>query len=149
VIPEVAGWLHNEWGHLTPGSSLERTITRLRERTENDTIPLAFVALEDDQPVGTISLVPHDMEIRMNLTPWIASVFVKSDARNRGIGSQLMHFAEEEFRRLGFTTIFLFTPNKQRMYARLGWQQIEDVEYRGEQVSIMKKDLPLPETSHK
>lgn len=57
VIPEVAGWLYNEWGHLTSGSSLEKTITRLRERSENNTIPLTFVALEDGQPVGTISLV--------------------------------------------------------------------------------------------
>jgi len=36
--------------------------------------------------------------------------------------------------------VFLFTPNKQRMYGRLGWHAVEDVDYRGERVTIMRKD---------
>lgn len=140
-IPEVALWLFNEWGHLTPGSSLERSMQRLRERCVKDTIPLTFVAIENGQPVGTISLVPDDLKTRPDLTPWIAAVFVAPSARNRGIGSQLMKFAEQQARELGYTRLYLFTPNKQRMYARLDWERMEDVEYRGEWVTIMQKTL--------
>jgi predicted N-acetyltransferase YhbS len=141
-IPEVAEWLFKEWGHLSPGSTLEQRIQRLQERGRDTELPVTFIAVEDGQAVGTVSLVPHDMEIRMNLTPWMASVFVKPEARGRGIGSQLVTFAEEEARRRGISPLYLFTPNKQRMYARLGWTAIEEVEYRGERVTIMHKPFP-------
>lgn len=140
-IPEVAGWLFQEWGHLTPGASLELSIHKLKERCIEDKIPLTFVAVENRQVVGTISIVPHDMKTRMDLTPWIASVFVKPEARNRGIGSHMMRFAEQECLNMGLSKIYLFTPNKQRMYAGLGWKRADDVEYRGEQVTIMEKAL--------
>ena len=142
-IPEVAHWLFTEWGHLTPGSSVERSIRRLTERCQSADLPVTFIAVEEQQVVGTVSLVPHDLKIRMDLTPWIASVFVKPDARGRGIGSQLVTFAEQKAQRRGISTVYLFTPNKQRMYARLGWNTIEDeVEYRGERVTIMNKTCP-------
>jgi GNAT superfamily N-acetyltransferase len=75
----------------------------------------------------------------MDLTPWMASVFVTPEARGRGIGSRLVTFAEEEALKRGVSVLYLFTPNKQRMYARLGWTPIEKVEYRGEHVTIMRK----------
>lgn len=142
-IPEIAAWLFNEWGHLTPGASVERSIQRLRDRCLHDTLPLTFIAIEDGQPVGTISLVADDLKTRPDLTPWIASVFVPPAARNRGIGSQLMEFAEQQARELGYARLYLFTPNKQRMYARLGWQRMAEVEYRGDLVTIMHKTLGM------
>lgn len=141
-IPEVAGWLFTEWGHLTPGSSVERTIQRLTERCRTDDLPATFIATDGDDVVGTVSLVPHDLKTRMDLTPWIASVFVKPESRGRGIGSQLVGFAEAEAQRRNISTMYLFTPNKQRMYARLGWNTVEEVEYRGEHVTIMHKLFP-------
>lgn len=141
-IPEVAAWLHREWGHLSPGKTLEARIAGITERCRDDDLPVTFVAVEGDAPVGTVSLVPHDLKIRMNLTPWISAVFVKPEARGRGIGSALVEFAESEARRRDVSTLYLFTPNKQRMYARLGWTTIEEVEYRGEQVTVMTKACP-------
>ena len=90
----------------------------------------------------------------MDLSPWIASVFVKPEARGRGIGSQLVTFVEGEGQQRGYSTLYLMTPDKQRMYNRLGWSIIEEVEYRGEHVTVMKKTYPpqlnsLPPTSEK
>lgn len=147
-IPEIAAWLHQEWGHLAPGTTLADRVQRLTERCANDDLPVTFVAIDGDDGigdadvVGTVSLVPHDLKIRMALTPWIASVFVKPGARGRGIGSQLISFAEAEAYQRGIATLYLFTPNKQRMYARLGWSAIEEVEYRGEHVTVMTKTCP-------
>jgi predicted N-acetyltransferase YhbS len=141
-IPEVAGWLFAEWGHLTPGSSVERSIQRLTERCQTDDLPVTFIAIEENDVVGTVSLVPHDLKIRMDLTPWIASVFVKPGSRGRGVGSQLVSFAEAEAQRRDISAMYLFTPNKQQMYARLGWNTVEEVEYRGEHVTVMNKTFP-------
>lgn len=141
-IPEIAAWLQQEWGHLSPEKTLDDRIRHLSERCRNDDLPVTFIAIADDENVGTVSLVPHDLKSRMDLTPWVAAVFVKPEARGRGIGSRLVGFAEAEAQRRGIPTLYLFTPDKQRMYARLGWTTIEEVEYRGEHVTVMTKSCP-------
>ncbi len=146
-IPEIAAWLHQEWGYLSPEKTLDDRIRRLTERCRADDLPVTFMAINDDkvggdENVGTVSLIPHDLKNRMDLTPWIAAVFVKPEARRRGIGNQRVGFAEAEAQRRGIPTLYLFTPDKQRMYARLGWTTIEEVEYRGEHVTVMTKSCP-------
>jgi len=42
-----------------------------RERMNVDHLPLALVAFDGDKLVGTVSLKPHDLEIRPELTPWM------------------------------------------------------------------------------
>ena len=45
-IPEVAAWLYQEWGRLTPGASLEKKIQELTEQCQNDDLPVTFIAKE-------------------------------------------------------------------------------------------------------
>jgi hypothetical protein len=45
--------------------------------------------------------------------------------------------------RLGVKTAYLFTPDQENLYARLGWKTILREEYRGEQVAIMKLDTEI------
>jgi len=92
-------------------------------------------------PVGTISLVEYEMDIRTNLNPWVTAVYIHPDYRNRGIGSALVRHIETVAIELGVENLYLFTPDKQRMYATLGWKVIENLAYRQMDVSIMAKDL--------
>ena len=34
TIPQVASWLHSEWGQFIPGASVERGILRLEQRLQ-------------------------------------------------------------------------------------------------------------------
>ena len=104
-------------------------------------IPSVYVAEIKDVPVGTISLVKCDMDIRSAFTPWVAAVYVHPDFRNRSIGSHLMKHIETVGIELGIEKLYLFTPDKQRMYATLGWEIIENLIYHQMDVSVMIKDL--------
>src|SRR5688572_26521373 len=75
-LPKLAQWQHGEWGHLRPGDSLEARMTRLQNYSQRGGIPLTVVAHENGALLGSASLIPHDMETRMELTPWLAGVFV-------------------------------------------------------------------------
>ncbi len=57
VLAIAAGWLFREWGHHTPGSSLERSILRVQSRSTKDRIPFAFIAFLNGAPVGIASVV--------------------------------------------------------------------------------------------
>jgi hypothetical protein len=64
-------------GRHRPLSSLAQWAQRLYERTLRDQIPTTYVAVEQRQPVGSVTLVEHDMEIRVDLSPWLAGVYVR------------------------------------------------------------------------
>lgn len=137
-IPTVAGWLYGEWGRLNPGDSLERRIARLTAHTGRPGIPTTLIALEDDTLLGSASLVQNDLTSHPHLTPFMASVYVDPAHRRRGTASALVQQIMVTTGLLGIATLYLITHDQQRLYQKLGWSAIEDVEYRGELVTVMK-----------
>ncbi|WP_435389741.1 GNAT family N-acetyltransferase [Halomonas sabkhae] len=104
-------------------------------------VPSVFAAMSGERPVGMASLVVDDMSDRRDLTPWLASVFVLPEWRGHGIASRLVRRVEEEAEAHGVGRCYLYTPDQQSLYRRLGWQDVEEREYRGEVVTIMQRDL--------
>jgi N-acetylglutamate synthase-like GNAT family acetyltransferase len=137
AIPQIAAWLHAQWGHLMPGVAPEDLVSTFWGRLTPHQIPETFVALADGQVVGTASLVAHDMSIRMELSPWLAAVYIHSDYRGQGIGSKLVQAVMDETAEMGLPRFYLFTPDRAPFYARLGWQALEETNYRGEHVTVM------------
>lgn len=137
VIPTLASWLHSEWGHLSPQVAFDDLVARLEKQATPNKIPQTFVALEDETPVGTASLIENDMSTQKELSPWLASVYVVPEFRNRGIGSKLVRVAIQEAKHLGTSRLYLLTPDKIKFYSNLGWRILRCAEYRGENVTIM------------
>jgi GNAT superfamily N-acetyltransferase len=137
----LAKWTHDTWGHLHPGRRLETAIAVLRDECGPCGVPSVFAALHGETPVGTASLVADDMSDRLDLTPWLASVFVRPDWRGHGIASLLVQRVEEEARSHGHDHFYLYTPDQQALYRRLGWRDLEERDYRGEAVTIMRRDI--------
>lgn len=137
AIPEIAAWLHAQWGHLMPDVSLSMLATIFENRITPHQIPETFVALRDGEIVGTASLVDHDMSTRKDLSPWLAAVYIKAECRDEGIGSQLVQGIMDEAAFLGLKRFYLFTQNRVDFYTRLGWKVLTETVYRGEQVTVM------------
>ncbi|MGQ4879242.1 GNAT family N-acetyltransferase [Billgrantia sp. LNSP4103-1] len=140
-VATVAGWTYAEWGHLHPGSTAESYRDAFRRECGDGGVPSVFVAMEGDQPVGTAALLAEDMDSRRELTPWLASVFVLPEWRGQGIASRLVRRVEEEAAASGVDRFYLFTPDQQALYRRLGWRDLEELSYRGEEVTIMVRRL--------
>ncbi|WP_104204528.1 GNAT family N-acetyltransferase [Billgrantia saliphila] len=140
-VPTVASWTYAEWGHLNPGYTAASWCEAFRRECGDGGVPSIFVAMEGDQPVGTAALMARDMDSRPELTPWLASVFVLPEWRGQGIASRLIRRVEAEAAGCGVDLFYLFTPDQQALYRRLGWQDHEDVDYRGEAVTIMTRRL--------
>jgi len=139
-IPTMAVWHHDQWGYLNPGGSVEKRISSLEAELESDEIPKTFVAVSDGKLLGSDSLIPHDMETRMELAPWLASVFVDPELRKQGIGSALVRYVVQEACSRGYQTIYLYTPDRMAFYEGLGWTFMERADQKGHQVDIMMID---------
>ncbi len=106
----------------------------------DDLIPSTFIAIEKDL-LGSAAIVAHDMDTKKELSPWLASVFVSSENRSRGIGTQLVLFVMNQAREAGIKTLYLFTPDKEHFYKRLGWHTISKELYRDHMVTVMQVNL--------
>jgi N-acetylglutamate synthase-like GNAT family acetyltransferase len=77
------------------------------------------------------------MDTRLELSPWLASVFVESEHRRKGVGAELVLRIMSEAAKLKVPLLYLYTLHSERFYAKLGWRLLERTNYRGQPVVIM------------
>ncbi len=140
-LETLARWHDEEWHHLNPGDTIEKRQARMRGHLAKRQIPTTFVAFEGDTLLGSACLLADDMHQYRDLTPWLASVFVAAEHRGGGVGSALVGRVVEEAQALGVETLYLYTPDRERFYARMGWSVLERTEYMGVKVVIMSIEL--------
>ncbi len=136
-VPTLARWHYSEWAYLRPGDSVKARVARLQGWCGRREIPLTFVAVSDGQLLGSASLVEHDMDNRLELSPWLAGVFVTPERRRQGIGAALVNRIVDEAISLHIPKLYLYTVNSASFYTDRGWSFMEHSAYRGKEVSIM------------
>lgn len=140
-IPVIAQWHQNEWHNISPDLNTDARIQLYSSYQRFSTIPSCILALINNKPAGSASLVVSDMDSYPQLSPWLASVFVHSDFRNQGIASQLLDHCLDAARQADIKILYLFTPDKTDFYRKRGWDIYESTIYHGENVDIMSYDL--------
>ena len=143
AIPIVAKWHFDEWGRFDPDSSYEKTCKIIAEWQNRDRAPLLLLAIENENIVGTAALKPHEMlSVFPDHTPWLGSVFVDPGYRGRGIASQLCGEIVALATSFGTPQLFLQTQRLDGgLYAPLGWRPIQQLNYHGQEVVLMLKQL--------
>lgn len=117
------GW--NAWW-TTSGVSLSQYRAYLDLMLESQSIPLAFVAHSGKTYLGSTLLIASDLDVRQNLSPWIAALWVDPDHRRQGIASELMAAARASVAELGYKVVYLSAEEKVTpYYLARGWRQIE------------------------
>lgn len=143
VVPTVARWIFDEWGHERPGSSVEALAEDIRAKLDPTRLPIQLIALSDGCPVAVAILKPHEMKDTFpERTPWLGSVVVAPAYRRKGIGSALTRRLEELALSRGFSRLYLQTEHHDGgLYARLGWTTCDRLPYRGYHAHVMTKEL--------
>jgi hypothetical protein len=141
LLPIVAGWLWHEWWHQD-GYTLEQTHDEVAASVSPSGPPQSFVLMIDGKPIGTASLVVHDLDERPDLTPWLAGVFVIPMARGPGHVVHLIQAVEAPCRSAAIPGVWLYTAGAERVYARAGWRSVETIQRHGRRpVTLMRRDL--------
>lgn len=143
VIPILAQWFYQEWAYLHPDRTLEDVERLIGERTNTTKIPVALVAFEGGELLGTVCLKVHDMDTRLDLTPWLAGLYVATAWRRKGVGTALVSAIEKKAHELQVEKLYLYTPESEGFYSRLGWHINKRTEYHGYPVTIMEKNIIL------
>jgi GNAT superfamily N-acetyltransferase len=144
LVPTIAQWHWDAWGHADPDGSHASWTAGLRERTHRDRVPTTYVALAGDELLGSVTLVEHDMATNRNWSPWLAGLYVAPAHRRQGVASALVRHAVRAAAAMGIVRLYLFTESARGFYERLGWQPVGQEAYEGAQVTIMAIDIHEP-----
>jgi GNAT superfamily N-acetyltransferase len=128
--PILAYWSYNLWYRKRP-IDFDVILKAYGQRAASDRVPLSMVAIEESMPVGMISLKLDDLWSRKDLNPWLASLYVVPEFRNRGIAEMLVNAVVEKARALGYQELYLFLGPEEHMdlalyYSNRGWHYMED-----------------------
>jgi GNAT superfamily N-acetyltransferase len=127
LLRTVAGWIYNEWWTAVDGANVGHVSDLLQTHLIRDQIPLTLVASLELGPVGTATLLAHDVDTDEwpELSPWLAAVYVMPEYRHRGIGAALVNAIVAQATVLGVGVLYLSTVGREEFYTRLGWQVVD------------------------
>lgn len=134
---ELAPEIFEHWRYVLTDETLKDREAKLRQHLNKSELPIALIAHTDTEVLGTASLRANDLEGYAHLSPWLGGVFVRRTHRERGIASALSQAVERHAWSLGHNTLYLFTPDQQRLYTRLGWSQFESTIWHGVMADVM------------
>lgn len=92
--------------------------------------------------MGSVSLIEHNMDTRMDLGPWLAALYVRPGHRGRGFGRSLIERCEHEAWTTGADRLYLYTDTARAIYEHLGWVTLGTEPYEGTIVTLMQKVRP-------
>lgn len=141
AIAEVARWHYQQWHALFPQRSEADFASELAQCLGAELVPQTWLLLDDaDVVAGTCSLLTHDMTTNLDLSPWLANIYLRADLRGQGLGRLLVKQVMQAASAAQFPRLYLFTEDQQRFYQQLGWQVLRQQEYEGHAVTVMCYD---------
>lgn len=113
-----------EWGSPKSDDEVKEKVSSI---LSGDKVISVLGLVEDDNLIGFISLFKYDGDERRDLSPWYATMYVKSEFRGKGYSKLLNDAIINEARNLGYSKIYLKT-DLVNYYEKFGAKYIEDLE---------------------
>ena len=140
--PTVRRWLLSEWpewyGQGGPGD-LSADIEAFSQ--SETALPVGFVALRDNEPVGFGSLKQESIPSHKHLSPWAASGFVVPSLRRQGVGEFMLRCIASHAQVMGYARIYCGTSTSVSLLRRAGWQHLESVIHAGKPLEVYRSGV--------
>ena len=140
AVPICARWRYDAFLKQY-GYSLADSLRQLKAVIEQQDDEVALIAEIDRIPVGICLFVREELEPAHDLSPWLASLYVAPEFRQRGIGRDLVAAIENHAAGAGADRLYLYTVTAEKFYARRGWAVMERFDWDGEPFVLMRRDL--------
>lgn len=139
LLDLVAATLHESWGDLPPWAETKTIRERLASGATQAAFPRTLVAVTDDgELAATGSVKLFELPSQPDRVHWIGEIFVLPEHRGRGLGSRMTKSLSDYAFAKDVSEVFLYTPDQQSLYERLGWSVVSQEKVNDEAVSIMK-----------
>ncbi len=142
AIPILVNIWHEVLGKIwMPEIGIEEIESLYHEELKGD-MPLTYIALYDEIPVGSCTLELNG-GIRPDLGPWIGDLVIDTKYQKQGIGKMLLEATIMKAKELDFKKLYLFAFDSKipNYYEKLRWRKIGIDEFKSRSVTVMEIEL--------
>lgn len=136
-VPTVIRWWQSVWAdRMGEAAQAEKTLLDSLGKKE---LPIHVLALVDGKAVGTAALKNQELaDLYPDNKYWLGSVFVAEAHRGYRVASALSEHIVDLAKQRQLPHLYLQTVNLNGgLYAKLGWQALEQFESHGERSLLM------------
>lgn len=106
----------------------------------DNSLPQWYIMMKDKEIIGCAGLITNDFISRMDLYPWISTLFIEQDHRKNNYGFKLIDKACKDAKIAGFKAVYLCTDHI-GYYEKYGFEYIGDGYHPWGEVSRIYKYL--------
>lgn len=141
-VPLVIEWWQSVWADRI-GPDGENVNEQLRASLSKQELPIHILATLHGKPIGIAALKLQELaELFPDKQYWLGSVFVVEEYRGYRFASALSQKIVEMARKQSLPHLYLQTLNLDGgLYAKLGWQPLQQFNYKDEEILLMVKQL--------
>ncbi len=93
----------------------------------NNELPYGIAIVNCNDIIGFCTLRLDTLKYYPEFNPWICSVMIFDKYRRQGYGKILINYAKEEYKKLGYDKVFIWTDKAPNFYEKIGFSYVQDI----------------------
>ena len=85
----MTNWMYNWWGKKD-GYTFEKVKYYMKHSMQKDRFPQTYGLFLDNKIIGMYQFTLEDLDVRPDIYPWLANVYIDEQYRNKGYARKLL-----------------------------------------------------------
>jgi len=123
----MTNWMYKWWGQ-EDGYTFDGVKCFLEHSFQKDRLPKTYGLFHNGRIIGMFQFTYEDLEVRPDIYPWLANLYVDEEYRNKGIARVLLEKVKEIAKlSINFDEIYLYTEHI-GLYEKFNWQYVSELD---------------------
>ena len=127
TLNTITIWMYNWWG-IKDGYSFDGVKCFMEHSLQKDRLPQTYGLFVNNKIIGMFQLTYEDLNVRPDIYPWLANVYIDEKYRSKGYGRKLLESIKDIAKnKLNFNELYLYTKHTD-LYEKSGWKYISEID---------------------
>lgn len=127
ILNIISTWMYNWWGNRD-GYSFDATKCFMKHSMQEDRLPQTYGLFLNNKIIGMFQFAYEDLNVRPDIYPWLANVYIDENYRKQGYGKKLLENVKKIAKeKTAFKELFLYTKHI-GLYEKFGWIYLYDID---------------------
>jgi len=123
----MTNWMYKWWGQ-EEGYTFDGVKCYMEHSLQKDRLPKTYGLFHKGRIIGMFQFTYEDLEVRPDIYPWLANLYVDEEYRNKGIARILLEKVKEIAKSsTKFKELYLFTKHT-GLYEKFDWEYISELD---------------------